>query len=36
MLQILFLDMTPSPAVETRIQKWADRLTRYCGDIQNC
>jgi len=36
MLQIHFLDMTPSPAVETRIQKWADRLTRYCGDIQNC
>ncbi len=36
MLQIHFLDMEPSPAIETRIRKWADRLTRYSGDIQNC
>ena len=36
MLQIHLLDMEPSPAVEARIRRWADRLSRYSEDIQNC
>lgn len=36
MLQIHFLDMEPSPAIEARIGKWADRLSRYSDEIQNC
>jgi ribosome-associated translation inhibitor RaiA len=36
MLQIHLLDMERSPAVETRIRRWADRLSRYSEDIQNC
>jgi ribosome-associated translation inhibitor RaiA len=36
MLQTHFLDMEPSPAIEARIQRWADRLSRYSEEIQNC
>ncbi len=36
MLTIHLLDMAPSPAVEDRIRRWADRLSRYSRDIQNC
>ena len=36
MLQIHFLDMERSEAVESRVRRWADRLTRYSDDIQNC
>ena len=36
MLQIHLLDMETSPAVEARIRRWADRLSRYSEDIQNC
>ncbi len=35
-LQIHFLDMVPSEAVEDRVRRWADRLARYSGEIQNC
>ncbi|HLN59831.1 MAG TPA: HPF/RaiA family ribosome-associated protein [Thermoanaerobaculia bacterium] len=36
MLKVHLLDMEPSPAVEARIRRWADRLSRYSEDIQNC
>ena len=36
MLRIHLLDMKPSPAVEDRIRKWSERLSRYSDDIQNC
>ncbi len=36
MLQIHFLDMEPSPAVEARIRRWEGRLSRYSDAIQNC
>ena len=36
MLQIHFLDMEPSTAIEARIRRWEDRLSRYSGEIQNC
>jgi ribosome-associated translation inhibitor RaiA len=36
MLQIHLLDMPPSPAVEARIRRWSDRLSRYSHGIQNC
>ncbi len=36
MLKIHLLDMSPSPAVEARIRRWADRLARYSDVIQNC
>ena len=36
MLKIQLLGMEPSPAVEARIRRWADRLSRYSEDIQNC
>ena len=36
MLQIHFLDMEPSEAIEARVRRWADRLARYSSDIQNC
>jgi ribosome-associated translation inhibitor RaiA len=35
-MQIHFLDMAPSPAVEARIQGWAARLTRQFHEIQTC
>src|SRR6185369_14563554 len=36
MLQVQFLGMGPSPAIEDRIRQWSDRLSRYGSDIQNC
>jgi len=36
MLQIQFLDMERSEAVEGRVWKWADRLGRCSDDIQKC
>ena len=36
MLQIQFLDMEPSEAIEARVWKWADRLARCSDDIQKC
>lgn len=36
MLQIHFLDMEPSDAIETRVRRWAERLTRWSDDIQKC
>jgi ribosome-associated translation inhibitor RaiA len=36
MLQIQFLDMEPSEALEARVWKWADRLGRRSDDIQKC
>ena len=36
MLQIHFLNMPPSEAIEDRVRHWADRLTRYSDAIQNC
>ncbi len=35
-LQTHFLDMESSPAIEARIRKWAERLSRYSDEIQNC
>lgn len=36
MLQIHLLDMEPSPAINARIRRWSERLSRYSDDIQNC
>jgi ribosome-associated translation inhibitor RaiA len=36
MLQVHWLEMRPSPAIEERIRQWSDRLSRYSDDIQNC
>jgi ribosome-associated translation inhibitor RaiA len=36
MLQVHWLDRTPSPAVEDRIRRWFERLSRYSDNIQNC
>jgi hypothetical protein len=36
MLQIHLLDMAPSAVVETRIRRWADRLSRHSDEIPTC
>jgi len=36
MMQIQFLDMERSEAIEARVWKWADRLGRCSDDIQKC
>jgi len=36
MLQVHWLDRTPSPEIEDRIRLWFERLSRYSDDIQNC
>jgi ribosome-associated translation inhibitor RaiA len=35
-VEITFLGMSPSPAVEAVIQRWAARLDRVCERIQRC
>jgi ribosome-associated translation inhibitor RaiA len=36
MLQIHFLDMGRSDAIEDRVRRWADRLAQKSDEIQNC
>lgn len=36
MLQITFLDMSRSAAVEGRVRSWFERLARHSGEIQKC
>lgn len=35
-LQVHFLNMTPSEAVEARIRRWGERLSRLTREIQSC